>query len=179
MKTMIIKVEMGEGAVSESPNIITTVGCGSCVVLALYDARRKIGGLAHVMLPEKIKNTEFRTQNSEGKHSGFLIPASGFIDCQFASTAIPALLEEMRKRGCSRQNITAKIVGGARMFSSYAEFPAGIGEQNVAAVRRALEKEGMSLVGWDTGGQHGRSVEFYLDSGRVVVKSFGRENREI
>ena len=65
------------------------------------------------------------------------------------------------------------------MFSTYAEFPAGIGEQNVKSIRRLLERERIPLIGFDVGGKHGRSVEFYLDSGRVVVKAFGREDREI
>ena len=176
---MVIKVEMGEGVVSEAPNIITTVGCGSCVVVVLYDARRKVGGLAHVMLPEEYKDEGGRMKD-EGKDKvsdSSLIPhPSPFMN---ASTAIPAILEEMLKKGCSRRNITAKIAGGAKMFSSYAEFPAGIGEQNVKSIRQLLERERIPLTGFDVGGRHGRSLEFYLDSGRVVVKAFGKEDREI
>ena len=65
------------------------------------------------------------------------------------------------------------------MFASYAEFPAGIGEQNVKNVRQMLVNQAIPLTGFDVGGKHGRSVEFYLDSGRVVVKAFSKEDREI
>lgn len=157
---------------AEAPHIIKSEGCGSCVILTLYDAIRKAGGLAHIMLPKAnaefgIKNKRFRTH----------IPNSKFA-FQYADTAIPALLEEMRKLGCQKQNIVVRIAGGARMFSSYAG-AAGIGEQNVKSVMHLLEQQGIPLKGLDTGGSHGRSVEFHLETGRVVVKTFEKEDREI
>lgn len=65
------------------------------------------------------------------------------------------------------------------MFSSYSGVIAGIEEQNVTSVKNILKSEQIPLAGMDTGGRHGRGVEFYLSSGRVVVKAFEREDKEI
>ena len=71
--------------------------------------------------------------------------------------------------------ITARIAGGASMFSQL--LPAGgvnMGERNVEATRRALEKAGIPIIAQDTGGDFGRSVYFSVADGRVVVRSLKR-----
>lgn len=163
---MFITVGMGEGAVAEAPHIIKAIGCGSCVILILYEWRRKVGGLAHIMLP--------------GKAALARGPAPDVEDAfQYADTAIYSLLEEMRKIGASRKDIVARMAGGAEMFPSYSVADAGIGRRNVESVRDILRREGIHLAGWDTGGRHGRNVEFHLDSGKVVVTAFGKADKEI
>ena len=48
----IIKVGMADLKVCTAPNGVTTLGLGSCVGIAIRDTAAKIGGLAHVMLPD-------------------------------------------------------------------------------------------------------------------------------
>ena len=125
---MILTVAMGEGAVAAASDILEASSCGSCVILVLYDAKVKVGGLAHIMLP-----------------------ASGVRDCgpafdgdeayQYADTAVPRLIEEMRRMGGSRKDIVAKMAGGAAMFPSYSTASAGIGRQNVDGVKDVLGRE--------------------------------------
>lgn len=173
--SLIIKVEMGEGIVAAAPHTIISVGIGSCVAVTLYDSKRKVGGLAHIMLPEKYKDNGEVMKEETSLNSSFIPHPSCFI---YSLTALPAMIEELRKLGCQRQNIIARIAGGARMFPSYA-CPVGIGEQNIRSVMSSLEEHGIPLKGRDTGGSHGRSVVFHLESGRVVVKSFEKDDREI
>ncbi len=157
----IIEVGIGEGAVASHPYILTSVGLGSCVVVALYDTKRKIGGTAHIMLPKRQGN------NNNGSYA-------------YADTAIEKLLMEMQDRGASLENIVAKVAGGARMFSyDENDKEESIGEQNLAGVRKLMKKKGIKVKGEDTGGSHGRSVEFYLDTGKLVVKALGREDKLI
>ncbi len=46
--------------INAPPGLLTTIGLGSCVGIALYDKQNKIAGLAHIMLPssKEIKNNE-------------------------------------------------------------------------------------------------------------------------
>lgn len=112
--------------------------------------------------------------------SGGRRPASdGDEAYQYADTAVPRLIEEMVRMGAFRKGMIAKLAGGAAMFPSYSAASAGIGQQNVKGVKAALERAGIPLAGRDTGGSHGRNVEFHIASGRVVVKAFGRADREI
>ncbi|MBI4378185.1 MAG: chemotaxis protein CheD [Nitrospinae bacterium] len=162
---MIIQVEMGEGVVMESPHIIKSVGLGSCVAVMLYDSKIKIGGLAHVMLPNS------NHINYNNSHISF--------PYQSADTAIETLLKEMKRMAPLTKNIVARMAGGARMFSHYEGLIAGIGVQNIMSIRELLRRERIPLISEDTGGDHGRSVEFHLDSGSVIVKAIGREDRDI
>ena len=56
----IIKVGMADLKTCISPIGITTLGLGSCVGIAIRDPQTKIGGLAHIMLPDStaIRNSQ-------------------------------------------------------------------------------------------------------------------------
>ncbi len=162
---MIIQVEMGEGVVMESPHIIKAAGLGSCVAVMLYDSISRLGGLAHIMLPYS------NLINNGSSHIPF--------PYQFADTAIETLLKEMKRKSPLTKGIVAKAAGGARMFSHYEGLSTGIGEQNISNIKALLRENHIPLIGWDVGGNHGRSVEFYLDSGNVIIKTIGKEDREI
>lgn len=156
-----IAVRMGEGVVARAPHIIISLGLGSCVTVVLYDTKRRIGGLAHIMLPE--------SDSLNGR----------YIPYQCADTAIAALLEQMQSKGAILRDIVAKMVGGAQMFSSYDGSSPCIGKQNIISIKDILKREGIPLIAEDTGGHHGRNIEFHLDSGKLVIKAVGKEVREI
>jgi chemotaxis protein CheD len=156
-----IKIEMGEGVVARAPSVISVVGLGSCVALILYDTKRRIGGIAHIMFP-----------NSD----------NGDVSCtpfQCADTAIRDLLEDLRNQGAHLQDIVAKMAGGSRMFPFYNGVKQSVGEDNIESIVSLLKREGIPLTGKDVGGNYGRSVEFHLNSGRLMVKTIGRETKEI
>jgi chemotaxis protein CheD len=154
-----ILVGMGEGVVARGPQVVLSLGIGSCVVVTLYDAERRVGGLAHIMLPD--------SASVQGSRSPF----------HCADTAIAALLEGLGPEARS-SGLAAKIVGGARMFSSYDNDGAGIGAENVRRIKEILEWEDIPLVGWDVAGHHGRTVEFHLTSGRIVVRALGKAEKQ-
>ena len=145
------EVMMGEGIVGRAPGILTTMGLGSCVALILYDHVNRIGALAHVLLP------------------AWLQAGNGTMPYLYADSALETLLRDMQERGAARSSISARLAGGARMFSSSPDFPC-IGDMNVSSIRQLLAEEGISVKGADTGGSYGRTIEFHLDTGEVIVK---------
>ena len=156
-----IEVTMGEGAVTRAPHIISSSGLGSCVAVTLYDTKLKLGGLAHIMLPD--------SSRLNGNHHTY----------QCADTAIATLIKELQSMKATPRNMVAKLVGGAKMFSSDDDFSPGIGEQNITSVKRVLKQKRIPVIGESTGGNYGRNVEFYLDSGKVFVEAMGHEVEEI
>lgn len=130
------------------------VGLGSCVGIALYDPRTKIGGLAHVMLPYP------------SAHKKAIPPG------RFASSAVEFLIDHMIVTGAERRRLFARIVGGAAMFADVLndDGPA-LGQRNVEAARESLEKAGIPLQAEQVGGNHGRTVYFHVDDGRIVITS--------
>ncbi|HTY09080.1 MAG TPA: chemotaxis protein CheD [Candidatus Edwardsbacteria bacterium] len=157
-------VKIADLRVAAEPNIITTHGLGSCLAIVLYDPAVKAGGLAHVMLPSP---ELAKDQN---------------VLAKFPRTAIPVMLKEMAALGCARPRITAKIAGGANMFGTLLKSRnqgTNIGSRNVAETKLVLQELGIPLVKEDTGGDYGRSVEFILSSGTVLVHSFKAGLREL
>jgi chemotaxis protein CheD len=151
-----IRVRVADFAVAAT-GTITTIGLGSCVAIALYDATARVGGLAHVLLPNE---TMSRDRSNPAK---------------FPGTALPLLLAEMIKLGARAERIKAKIAGGASMFATLMSTNGiNIGERNVIAVREVLAGMKVPIVGEDTGNDYGRSVFLHLEDGRFEVRSLRR-----
>jgi chemotaxis protein CheD len=82
----------------------------------------------------------------------------------------------MEDLGAKKRRLSAKIVGGAGMFKSESgDSVMKIGERNIEAVKETLNEIGINITGSDVGKDYGRSMYFYLDDGRVEVKSFSRD----
>lgn len=148
-------VKMADHAVGDENTVLATLGLGSCIGIALYDKFSKVGGLVHIMLPE----------NPGGKKN-----------VKYADTGIPFLIEELNNLGAKKRRLTAKIVGGAGMFKSESgDSVMQIGKRNIKAVKNTLTDLGIEIIGSDVGKDYGRSMYFYLDDGRVEVKSFSKD----
>ncbi len=155
-----VRVKMAEYHVGRSPDILVTIGLGSCVGIALYDDINKIGGLIHIMLPK-----------SNGGEN--IKPA------KYADTGIPLLIEKMVEAGARRENMTAKLAGGAQMFSSSGDMVIQIGKRNIEAVYRILEEYNIPIIGEDLGKDYGRTMEFYTEDGRVKIRSYKKGEKFI
>ena len=61
----VIKVGMADLKIAKSPDVLITLGLGSCIGLVLYDPVTKIGGMLHYMLPDstKLKNNTNNVRN--------------------------------------------------------------------------------------------------------------------
>jgi chemotaxis protein CheD len=158
--TTEIRVKVADYAIGRDEQTLITIGLGSCVAILLYDAATRVGGLAHTLLPDE---SMARDRSNPAK---------------FPSSAVALLLAEMTRLGADVRRVRAKLVGGASMFGNL--LPAGsinIGDRNVTAARRALAASNVPVVAEDVGSDHGRSVHFFLDDGRVEVRSLKKGNR--
>ena len=151
-----IKVGMADLNVCVSPDRITTLGLGSCVGIALRDPVTKIGGLAHIMLPD---STTIRNNSN--------IP-------KFADTGIEELVKQVTRKGANRSRLVAKIAGGAQMFgfNSNSEM-VRVGERNVQATKKKLAELRIPILAEDTGKNFGRTVIFYPETGDFVIRAVG------
>jgi len=159
MDFQLINVGIADYNISSSPDVLRTI-LGSCVGICLYDSTKKIGGMCHIMLPS------MKEQGASMK--------------KYADTAIPLMFDEMKGRGADVSRIQAKIVGGARMFNVSENSMMGeIGNNNVSKVKEVLGELAIGIISEDTGGNYGRTIDFYLDSGMVKIRSMGREEKII
>ena len=155
---MEIKVGMADLNVCSGSDSITTLGLGSCVGIVLWDPRAKVCGMAHIMLPDSqsIKNNK--------------------NVAKFADSGIDELLKRVLAKGARRQNLVAKIAGGARMFSIQNKTDLiSIGERNVEASKKKLRELNIPLKASDTGETYGRTVTFYPENGEYHIRRVGKE----
>lgn len=158
----MIKVGMADLNICSSPDAITTLGLGSCVGIVLYDPILKIAGLAHIMLPD---STQIRSNENVAK---------------FADTGIETLLKQLIQKGAQRSRMIAKIAGGAQMFAFSAENAMlSIGKKNVIATKKKLSELGIRIIAEDTGDSYGRTIEFYPETGQLLIKAVGKEQKII
>lgn len=154
----IIKVGMADLKTCVSPDGITTLGLGSCVGIAVRDPMTKIGGLAHIMLPDSkvIKNAQ---QNI----------------AKFADTGIEELISQMEKLGAKRNRMVAKIAGGATMFNFQGTSSIGqVGDRNVEATKAKLQELKIPILAEDTGANYGRTVIFFPETGEFHIRAVGK-----
>jgi len=155
-----IEVGIAQLAVARAPTQIVCHSLGSCVALILYDSRLRVGGLAHVMLPNS---------NSSSPST----PAKS------ADQAVEALLEAMAELGARRRCLTAKLVGGATLFKPQDENIPTMGSRNVAALKEHLERNHLPLLAADTGGDFARTVTFSTQEGIVKIRTLTHGEYEI
>ncbi|HWB12066.1 MAG TPA: chemotaxis protein CheD [Pirellulales bacterium] len=145
---------MGEIAVSQTSGSLRTL-LGSCLGLALYEQKLKLGALAHIVLPASLGRTD-----PPGK---------------FADTAVPAMIGRMRKLVDNRPvRLQAKLAGGANMFAAAGAVNT-VGSQNVSAIERILKELGIPVVARHCGGEQGRKMTFDLATGLVTIEIVGAE----
>ncbi len=162
MMADLIKVGMADYKVGRNPASLISYGLGSCVGIALYDPVAKVGGLAHIMLPD---STQARSSENPAK---------------FADTCLPLMVAELVKNGATRSRLVAKIAGGAQMFVfANATDIMRVGERNSQTVRMVLKKLELRLVAEDCGGNYGRTVELKLENGIFRIKTIDKGEKEL
>ncbi len=151
------------GATADPGEILKTYALGSCVAIAMWDRRRRIAGMAHVVLPDSTK--------SEGKAKS----KPGF----FADTAVPELLAKMAALGCDPKGrgVVIRLAGGARMLELSDAFD--IGKRNVLAVKKTLWALGLGFQNEDVGGTESRTVELEPGTGKLSLISNTGERKEL
>lgn len=155
----VIKVGMADLAVCKAPQKLMTAGLGSCVGVCVYDQKSKIGGLAHIMLPN---SSQTKVVHNRAK---------------YADTGILLLIEKMQELGAIKARMQAKIAGGAQMFGTSTMMR--IGERNADEVKKILLDQKIPVLANDTGGNFGRTIIFNPDNGELYIKTINHGEKVV
>jgi chemotaxis protein CheD len=136
-------------------DVLVTHSLGSCLGLAAYDPKKRVAGLIHCLLPTAMRGRE--QQNPY----------------MFVNTGVPAMIRAMFAKGARRGNLVLKAAGCGRMMNVQNQFDTGA--NNLATLLRLLDKNGIELTAQDTGGTIPRTMYLHVDTGRVVIRSCGKE----
>ena len=157
-----IKVGMADLKIAKAPDLLTTLGLGSCIGLTLYDPVSKVGGLVHYMLPD---STKLKNNTNIAK---------------FGDTGIRELYKQVVANGANPKRLVAKIAGGAKMFEVSGLSNVGnVGERNAEEAVLILKELNVPLIARDTGLNYGRTVVLDCENGDYIIKAVGRDQKTI
>ena len=157
-----IKVGMADLKLAKAPDLLTTLGLGSCIGLTLYDPVSKVGGLVHYMLPD---STKLKNNTNIAK---------------FGDTGIRELYKQVVANGANPRRLVAKIAGGAKMFEVSGLSNVGnVGERNAEEAVLILKELNVPLIARDTGLNYGRTVVLDCSTGDYLIKSVGKPEKTI
>jgi chemotaxis protein CheD len=160
MEKEVINVGIADYGICRVPNQIMTVGLGSCIGVVLYSLFDDVCGMAHIMLPSEPHSRAGIKQTKR--------PA------RYADTGLANLIQELENLGVRRENLKAKLCGGASMDAAHnASMSPPMGERNLSAVRETLKKQGIEIVSEDVGGNKSRTIVFDSSSKELSVRLTG------
>ncbi|EAR52513.1 chemotaxis protein CheD [Oceanicola granulosus HTCC2516] len=136
-----ITVMQGGIAISRQAEVVLTTVLGSCVAVCLHDRKAGIGGMNHIVLPERSR------------------PGSD----RWGMYLIELLINELLKAGARKERLAAKVFGGAHMSEKLPQ----IGHKNVDLARGYLRTEAIPVLATSTGGRLARRVRFWPHTGEA------------
>jgi chemotaxis protein CheD len=154
--TEFVDVDTGEVQVTSKAAVLRAMAIGSCVVVVAFDRGRKIGGLAHIMLPDKSIKEEREDKT------------------KYAVDAIDKLLEKFKNLGIKIEDLEISLIGGADLLG---ESP--ISELIVSSVLDYLKSLGIEPRQQKLGGKQRRSVSLDISSGKIHYTEGDSQIREL
>jgi len=145
-------VGIAQMAICRSPEKLTCLGLGSCVAVIILDHALKMAGIVHVLLPKAPANSADREE-------------------KYADSGTRKLFRELVARGAHKERLSAKLVGGAQMFTSLDLSVANIGRENSMMARKVLGELGVKIVAEDLYGHRGRNITLDPNDGFVTIQT--------
>ena len=162
MEENLIEVQMAQMVISQSPSVLVTKGLGSCLGITFFDPLKKIGAMAHPMLPDFSKA---RSQSNPSR---------------FVNSVITNTLEELKKKGCSPSKLEIKMFGGAHMFSFInTDSVLNVGQKNIEMALAVFKDLGMNILCQEVGGTFGRTIFLNLETGKVLIRTVSWGEKEV
>lgn len=151
-----IDVETGAVRTVSGDGVIKSSGIGSCVAVVAYDPLRRIGGIAHVMLPGQCLNSTHK------------------YPTRYCPRAIDELLHQLQNKGAHREDLVICLVGGANVLQRE---DCTIGKENIEAINLYLKKKGLRPVARRVGGTLWRSARLNVETGEIICTEGGQHTK--
>ncbi len=142
-----VDVQIGQVKADRGQVVVTSIAIGSCVAVVAFDAARKTGAMAHIMLPGQAPAGKKVVEKTK-----------------YAVNAIDAIVSKMARLGSTGAGIKVAVLGGANVLERQDDT---ICESNIKSTIEHLEKKRLEIVGEATGGTGRRNV--WLDIGEGII----------
>jgi len=153
-----IYVATGEIKSACSNVVIKSDGIGSCGVVVVYDTSKKIGAVAHIMLPGEA------SQSSVSPHT------------HYAHNAIEELLKQMIQRGANTKDVSSCIIGCGNVLKKTNDM---VCSTLVNSISTYLDKKEILVCKQAVGGFKRRRMLFDVESGSVFFTEGDNSYQEL
>lgn len=158
-----LKVGIGDMKFARGDSRIITYALGSCIGITFYDPAIRLGGLLHIMLPNRVDSNDPKV-------------------FKYADSGIRETIRKLTAFGMLKSRTIVKIAGGAKMFemkgSGNTDF-GNIGQRNAAMVKKVLMEEKMRISAEDIGGAYARTMLINVANGDVVIRTVGKPEKHL
>ena len=139
-------VNTGEVSTAGINTELNSGAIGSCVTITAYNAEKKVGSMAHVMLPGACpaKNQMYATR--------------------YASNAIEEMFSQLKSVEVNKDNIEVCVIGGANVLKRENDT---IGTDNLDSVENLLRENQIEIKAKAIGGFERRTVLFDIEKGCI------------
>ena len=142
----IIYVNTGDVKIGGVDAILKSNAIGSCVVIAAYDSKKKVGALAHVMIPGVSSDRKI------------------FKKTIYAADAIEEMINKMIHQGSNKNDIKACLVGGGNVLNRKDDT---ICDENIKSITEILNRNHIKIKAKAVGGTVRRSISFDVETGSI------------
>lgn len=125
--------------------VLRALALGSCIGVSAYDPVKKIGGMAHVMLPDSA-------------------PDKAVEKTRYAANAIDEMIGRMIEMGARLSDIQVCLVGAGNVLERDDDT---ICQSNITSVRKILADKNLGVKASGLGGTQRRSVAIDVENGQV------------
>ena len=141
----IVDVSTGEVKVGGKKIILRSTAIGSCIVIAAYDFNKRIGAMAHIMLPGSAPD------KTQGK-------------TKYAADAIDEMIYKLTQTGVKKCDIEVCLVGGGNVLKKKDDT---VCKDNIESTTQLLEKKHIPVRDAVLGGTNRKGVFLDVGSGSI------------
>lgn len=162
-----------EFCMADRPTEVWTI-LGSCLAIIFYNPRRQLGAIAHAQLAEKC----LYEGNCSQKCSDYC-PGPCYHETlnsnpyKYVSCSIRSMRELFVQQGILAYEIDVQLFGGASILPLTHPVKS-VGQQNIEVAHKMLERYHLRVTEEDVGGNSGRTLYFYSDTGKAFLKPHHR-----
>ncbi len=142
----VIDISMGEVKVAGAGTILRSNAIGSCIVIAAYDSSKKVGAMAHIMLPGRAP------KDADSERT------------RYAADAIDEMIDRMTRTGANQCDLEVCLVGAGNVLKKQDDT---ICKDNIESTTDLLEKKHIPVRAAALGGTERKGVSLYVGSGSI------------
>ncbi len=142
----VIDISTGAVEVAGAGAILRSNAIGSCIVIAAYDSSKKVGALAHIMLPGRAP------KGADSERT------------RYAADAIDEMIDRMTRTGANQCDLEVCLVGAGNVLKKQDDT---ICKDNIESTTELLEKKHIPVRAAALGGTERKGVSLDVESGSI------------